>query len=237
MKNYHVMSFVLMAIVSSLSVHSQTLKSELDAKKAAFELKASEEKKKIYAEGLEAVALSGIVNSAKQQGEQAPNFSLKNALGLEVSLNDYLKSGPVVLTWYRGGWCPYCNITLARLQQDLPLFKAAGATILALTPEVPDSSLSTRDKHNLEFEILSDVGNKIAKQYGVVFRLTPEVAKIYQSAFGLHAFNGDDSDELPLAATYIIDQKGMIRYAFLDADYRNRAEPADLLEILKAMKP
>jgi peroxiredoxin len=236
MKNILLMSILLSTINFGLSAQNQTLQSELDVKKAAFEQKASDEKKRIYKEGLDAVSSSGILNSAKKVGDTAPDFKLNNATGKEISLIEYVKSGPVILTWYRGGWCPYCNITLARLQKDLPLFKAAGAQILALTPELPDSSLSTKDKHKLEFEILSDVGNKVAKNYGVVFQLTPAVAEIYQKSFGLHEFNGDDSNELPLAATYIIDQKGIIQYAFVNADYRNRAEPAELLKVLNSLK-
>lgn len=210
-----------------------TLKSELDAKKAAFENKASEDKKKIYAEGLESLIKSGILNSAKNNGESAPDFKLKNAKGEEVSLSSYLKKGPVVLTWYRGGWCPYCNITLNRLQKKLPDFKSAGANLIAITPEIPDSSLSTSEKHGLEFEVLSDPGNKVAKEYGIVFKLTDPVADSYQKGFDLHSYNGDESNELPLPATYIIDTDGKIIYSFLDADYRNRAEPEDILGALK----
>lgn len=213
----------------------QTLQSILDARKAQFEAKAAKEVRKIYAEGIESVRKSGILESAKNVGDHAPDFTLKNALGKRVSLGEYLQKGPVVLTWYRGGWCPYCNLTLHRLQQELPEFKAAGANLLALTPELPDKSLTTQEKHNLSFEVLSDIGNKVAREYGIVFRLTPEVAANYQSNFDLHGFNGDESDELPMAATYVIDRDGTVRYAFLNADYRNRAEPAEIIRALKAL--
>ena len=212
-----------------------TLQSVLDAKKANFESTASEEKKRIYAEGIAAVAESNIFQEAKNVGQTAPDFTLTNAVGQAVQLADYLKQGPVVLTWYRGGWCPYCNLTLHRLQAELPNFKAAGANLLALTPELPDRSLSTKEKHELTFEVLSDVGNRVAKAYGIVFKLIPEVGESYQNAFDLHGYNGDNSDELPLAATYVIDQGGTIRYAFLDAEYRNRAEPAAILDALKSL--
>lgn len=156
-------------------------------------------------------------------------------MGNTVELAQYLEKGPVILTWYRGGWCPYCNLTLRKLQEELPNFKAHGANLIALTPELPDNSISTTEKHSLEFEVLSDVGNKVAKNYGIVFKLTPEVAEIYNKKFNLAKYNGDNSNELPLAATYIINQKGKIVYAFLDADYRNRAEPAELIKVLKNM--
>lgn len=210
-----------------------SLKSKLDEKKAAFEMKADEHKKKAYREGIEAVEHSKVVSTAKQVGDKAPNFTLSNALGKSVELNEYLGKGKVVLTWYRGGWCPYCNMTLRQLQDELPNFKASGATLIALTPELPDNSISTAEKNELEFEVLSDVGNKIAKEYGIVFKLTDEVADMYDSAFDMNSYNGDESNELPLAATYIIDENGDILYAFLDADYRNRAEPSELSDFLK----
>ncbi len=211
-----------------------SLKSKLEEKKASFEAKADDNKKRAYREGIESVENSGIVKSAKQVGEQAPNFILNNALGEPVQFSDYLKKGKVVLTWYRGGWCPYCNMTLHQLQDELPHFKANGASLIALTPELPDKSMSTAEKHDLEFEVLSDIGNKIAKEYGIVFKLTDEVAEMYNNGFGMNAYNGDESNELPLAATYIIDENGEIIYAFLDADYRNRAEPSEITEILKS---
>lgn len=210
-----------------------SLKSKLDEKKANFELKADDNKKRIYAEGIAAVVESGVLNKAKKAGDKAPNFVLNNALGEPVALADYLKKGPVVLTWYRGGWCPYCNLTLAQLQDELPNFKAEGANLIALTPELPDSSISTSEKNDLQFEVLSDIGNKVANEYGIVFQLTDDVATIYNKAFDLNTYNGDDSNELPLAATYIIDTDGTITYAFLDADYRNRAEPSEITELLE----
>jgi peroxiredoxin len=150
-----------------------------------------------------------------------------------VSISEYLKEGKVVLTWYRGGWCPYCNLTLRALQEELSNFKENGANLIALTPELPDNSMSTKEKHDLEFEVLSDIGNQVAEKYGIVFQLTDEVAEMYNQAFELNNHNGDQSNKLPLAATYVINENGEIIYAFLDADYRNRAEPSDITEFLK----
>jgi peroxiredoxin len=212
-----------------------SLKSKLEEKKENFELKADDTKKIAYKKGIESVENSGILSTAKQVGEKAPNFTLNNALGQPVELNDYLKKGNVVLTWYRGGWCPYCNLTLNELQQELPNFKANGATLIALTPELPDKSISTAEKNNLEFEVLSDLGNKIANEYGIVFKLTDDVAKMYNKAFDMNSYNGDTSNALPLAATYIINKNGDIIYAFLDADYRNRAEPSEITAFLKKL--
>lgn len=217
-------------------METSKLQSILDNRKADWAAKASDHTKKAYDEGIEAVVTSGTIKSAKNIGDQAPDFSLTNATGKTIKLSEYLQEGPVVLTWYRGGWCPYCNLTLQYLQRSLPDFKAEGANLIALTPELPDRSLSTAEKHELAFEVLSDVGNVVAKNYGIVFKLTPEVAEMYQNGFDLHGYNGDESDELPLAATYVIAKDGSIKYAFLDAEYRHRAEPADIIAVLKELK-
>ncbi len=212
------------------------LQDVLDERRANFNEKATDEKKKVYAEGIQDILDKGILDKAMKVGDTAPNFTLTNATGEAVSLQSYLDKGPVVLTWYRGGWCPYCNLTLARLQEELPNFQAEGANLLALTPEVPDSSISTSEKHELTFEVLSDLDNTVAREYGVVFTLTPDVAEAYQNGFGLHEYNNSESNELPLAATYIINTNGEIVYAFVNEDYRNRAEPKDILTALKAIK-
>ncbi|WP_423998167.1 peroxiredoxin-like family protein [Maribacter sp. IgM3_T14_3] len=208
----------------------------LDIKRQEAAAKFTEEKKQIYAEGISSVAASGVLENALNVNSKAPNFTLKNTLGNWFSLYEELKNAPVVLTWYRGGWCPYCNITLHYLQEKLPEIKKTGATLIAITPELPDNSLSTSEKNKLEFTVLSDVGNVVGKEYGVVYTLTNQVASIYEEGFGLSEVNGDDSNELPLAATYVIDTDAVIQYAFLDADYTERAEVTDILEALHKLK-
>ncbi|MDB2462912.1 AhpC/TSA family protein [Algibacter sp.] len=219
-----------------MKTNKNELASLLNTKRQEGATKFSEEKKQIYADGIQSVADSGVLNKALNVGDKAPDFELKDAINEPISLYNELKNGPVILTWYRGGWCPYCNITLRYLQNKLPEFKNAGATLLALTPEVPDNSLDTSEKNNLEFKVLSDVGNTIAKAYGIVFTLTKDVATIYEAAFGLNEKNGDTSNQLPLAATYVIDTNGIIQYAFLDADYTARAEPDAILASLEKLK-
>ena len=219
---------------------STTNKGELDAllsvKRQEAAAKFTEEKKQVYAEGISSVAASGVLENALNVNSKAPNFTLKNALGHSVSLYDELKNGPVVLTWYRGGWCPYCNITLHYLQEKLPEIQKVGATLIALTPELPDNSLSTSEKNELEFTVLSDVGNVVGKEYGVVYTLTDEVATMYEAGFGLSEVNGNDSNELPLAVTYVIDTNAVVQYAFLDADYTERAEVSEILTALEKLK-
>ena len=213
------------------------LAAELQERRAGFAERAPDAIKTLYEDGIEAVVQAGVVDNAKAMGDQAPGFTLTNQTGEEVSLASLLESGPVVLMWYRGGWCPYCNLALRAYQERLDDFSALGATLVALSPELPDRTLSTAEKEGLGFQVLSDVGNGVAREYGVVFELTEGVKANYEQAFGLSAYNGDDSGELPLAATYVIGRDGVIRWAFLDADYRNRAEPADVIEALQRIQP
>jgi peroxiredoxin len=213
-----------------------SLQDILNEKKYGFNTQADSIKKQVYAEGIQAVIDANITKNALQVGSKAPDFMLKNAAGSRVSLYDELENGPVILMWYRGGWCPYCNLTLRAMEDMLPQFRAGGAQLLALTPESPDNSMTTIEKHKLSFEVLTDNDNAVAKAYGVVFQLTEEVKAYYENGFGLSAYNGNDKGELPLGATYVIGTDGFITYAFLDADYRNRAEPLEVLNALTRTK-
>ncbi len=219
----------------SASSPAGSLQAEIDAIKASFAERASDETKRIYAEGIDAVADSGVVAQAKNVGDEAPAFTLPDATGSEVSLDSLLAEGPVVVVWYRGGWCPYCNLTLKAYQERLDEIRAAGATLVAISPETPDNALSTRDKQGLEFVVLTDANNAVAREYGVVFDLTEPVHENYNENFQLDAWNGQASGELPLAATYVIDRDGVIRWAFLDADYRERADPDEAVAALRTL--
>ncbi len=159
-------------------------------------------------------------------GDIAPNFTLKNQNGKDVTLDSLLVKGPVVLTWYRGGWCPYCNVALKELSDKFGQIESLGATLVALSPELPDNSLNTTQKNDIKFNVLSDQGGKVAAAYDVLFKLDEQTHQRYEKAVGLSKFNGDDSGELPIPATYVIDQDGTIRYAYVNIDYRKRA-PVD----------
>ena len=148
---------------------------------------------------------------------------------------DRLDASMLVITFYRGGWCPYCNLELNAFQQMIPDFEVAGAKLLAISPEVPDHSLTTQEKHDLSFDILYDKGNEISKEFGLVFTLPQEIRSIYDK-FGIDVVdhNGDETFEVPMPATYIVNQSGEIVYHFVDADYTKRSEPADVLAAVKA---
>jgi len=188
--------------------------------------------------GMHSPEMKDLAKNAILLGDKAPDFTLTNQLGSSVNLYKLLEEGPVVLTWYRGSWCPYCNLHLQYLQRNLPAFKELGANLMALSPEKPDGSLSLKEKHELQFEVLSDENNHVAKDYGIVFKLTDEVSDLYKNTFklDLEAYNDTDSDELPIPATYVIDQSGVVRYAYVNPDYTQRAEPQEILDALMELK-
>ena len=139
----------------------------------------------------------------------------------------------MVLAFYRGHWCPYCNVALRALQQALPQFRGAGARLMAISPETPDHSMSLIERQKLEYDVLSDAGNRVARDFGLAFKLPESVRPVYERlGITLPAFNGDESFELPVPATYVIDRDGRIRWAHVDADYTKRAEPAQILAAL-----
>lgn len=167
-------------------------------------------------------------------GDKAPLFSLKNHLGETVELQSLLEKGKAIISFYRGEWCPYCNMEIKALQDRLSDFQVLGASLVAITPESPDHSLSIVKKHQLKFPVLTDSGNTVAKAYKLVFELSEEVNTIYER-FGIHVekSNADHSRTLPVPATYVIGRDRIIKYAFVDADYSNRAEPKEIVAALK----
>jgi peroxiredoxin len=204
--------------------------------KAKFSASMPADRQQVFADAMKQVAASGVMESALKVGAKAPDFTATGAKGETVHLADMLKSGPVVLTWYRGGWCPYCNIQLKAMQELLPDMTSEGASLVALTPEKPDGSLSTAEKNELAFSVVSDPQLKIAHQYGVAYKLPDTLREMFKGKLDLPAINGDDSWELPLAATYVIGTDGIISYAFVEADYTTRAEPAAVLEAVRRAK-
>jgi len=188
----------------------------------------------VMAKALTDLTASGVLDRAIKAGDKAPDFTLPDALGNMVSLYEELQKGPVILTWYRGSWCPFCNLQLHDYQNSLGDIHAVGAQLIAVSPELPDSTLSWKEKNELEFVVLSDLGNDVARQYGVVFQIPDIIAGSYREGgrIDLAKFNGDDSLELPLAVTYVIGTDGMVEYAFLDADWRKRAETSEIVAVV-----
>lgn len=173
---------------------------------------------------------TGIAERAIGVGDRAPGFQLPDTEGDLVTLAELSGQGPLILTFYRGGWCPYCNLELRAYQRELPAIEAAGGQLVAVSPLTPDNSLSVEEKNELSFPVLSDVGNKAADAFGLVFELDERMKPIYKNRLGndLALHNGDASYTLPLPATYVIGMDGVVCYAYVNADYRLRADPEDV---------
>ena len=168
-----------------------------------------------------------------------PSFSLKDASGKSVSSEDLLKQSNLVVVFYRGSWCPFCNLYLRTLQQNLPKIKENGGALVAISVENPDNSLALAKKNELNFTVLSDPNLSVARTFGIVYQLPRETDESYKSKYDLDIakHNEMDKPELPLSATYIINRNGEIVYAFLESDYTKRAEPQIIIETLAKIKP
>ena len=194
------------------------------------------EKFSVLTGDMERVRAAGTVNNALKVGQSVPEFTLPDAFGKEVSLKTLLAQGPVVVSFYRGEWCPFCNLELLALQEALPKIKELGASLIAISPEKPDHGIVATEKNKLTFPVLSDLGNKVARQFGIVFQVGQELREFSKNVFknDLALRNGDQSYELPVPATFVIDKPGTVRFAHADVDYMlGRVEPEVVVATLQ----
>lgn len=220
----------------ALNLHAvdiPSLQASLDARKANYNSNAPPATVALFEKGVEDIRTAGIAGHVLKEGATAPDFDLPNAKGGNLRLTERLQKGPVVIVWYRGGWCPYCNLQLKAMQTVLPEIEKLGASLVAISPETPDHSTTTAEKAGLAFDVLSDRDNQAARSYGLVYTMDPAVAAKINEFVKLAEYNGNDRNEFPLAATFVVSTDGVIRYAFVDADYRKRAEPAAVLNALE----
>jgi peroxiredoxin len=174
-------------------------------------------------------------SSAPTVGARAPDFRLPDARGGEVELAELRARGPVVVVFYRGQWCPYCNLQLAAFQGALDDITAAGASLVAISPQTPDSSLTYAERAGLKFHVLSDAGNGVAREYGLVFtQAETSTAVSREIGLELRDYNADDSHELPAASTFVISRDGIVQFASVSGDYRWRVGPEEVLAVLRA---
>ena len=186
--------------------------------------------------GIAAVEASGQAGHVLQAGQEAPTFTLPSATAEPVALAQLLQQGPVVLVFYRGKWCPYCNVQLRAYQQLLPELVQRGATLVAVSPQTPDFTSLTAIEKELSFPVLSDMGNVVARQYGLAYKVGTEVADTLRGVgIDLSAHNGTADDELPLTATFIIGTDGRIKWSWVEANFKHRADPAEILAALASL--
>jgi peroxiredoxin len=187
--------------------------------------------------GIAQTEATGLASHALRAGQQAPNFTLPDAAGQPQTLANLLEHGPVVLTFYRGNWCPYCHVQLRAYQQALPELARHGAALVAVSPQTPDFTSLTASEKELSFPVLSDVGNQVARQYGLAYGVGQEVADTLRSVgIDLTTHNGNADNELPLTATFVIDTDGAIIWAEVIANFKDRPDPAAIIAAL-AQRP
>ncbi|HCN58224.1 MAG TPA: alkyl hydroperoxide reductase [Exiguobacterium sp.] len=209
-----------------------TLLEEIQAYQKQFRQKAPEEKQRLMAQTTAELAASDGAKGLTV-GDEAPRFTLPNASGQSVSLEDLLQNGPVIVTFYRGGWCPYCNLELRAYQRELGKIEANGATLVAISPETPDHSLSTQEKNDLAFQVLSDVENVVARQFDLVFDMPDYLIDVYKaSGLDVAGHNGNEDWQLPKPATFIIQPSGKISFADVPDDYTKRTDPSAVIKLL-----
>ncbi len=182
---------------------------------------------------VEELVRSGLAERTLKAGDRAPSFELPDGDGMLWRSEELLHSGPLVIVFYRGRWCAYCNTQLLALQEIHKQIAAAGASIVAISPQTQKHSYMTRDMHKLRFPVLSDQGNRVARTFGLVYRVSPELQTMYEGIFTkLPGYNGDQTWELPLAATYIVQPERTISWARMDADWRKRPEPEEIVKTI-----
>lgn len=180
---------------------------------------------------------SRAAEKALKEGDQAPDFTLPDAHGQEVTLSHLLKQGPVIVTFYRGIWCNFCNLELNAYQKAMPQLQEAGGFVVAISPQTQDHCLSLAEKKALTFPVLSDLGNSVARQFGIVYTINERARVAHKKVHKeLPKFNGDDSWDIPIPGTFLLDQSGIIRLSYVDPDFMQRLDPLIIIERLKELK-
>ena len=214
---------------------TETLSEQLAEYRASWRVRVPAERQASMDQHVAHLAARGIDRSAKQVGDRAPAIRLRDQHGDAFDVATLLAKGRVIVTFYRGGWCPFSNLELKAYQAVLPRIAAAGASMVAISPEKPDDTVSTAEKNALSFPVLSDVGQSVGKAFGIVYTFTDDLRKVYDG-FGLDipSKNGSPDDwSLPLSATYVIDRDGVILFTDTRVDYRERTDPLEVLRVLE----
>ena len=214
----------------------QKLREQTDAK-IAFGRQKNPEFMKGVDEIIEEAKAFEKGKNALKVGEQAPNFELPDALGNQIKLSGLLENGAVVVTFYRGSWCPYCNLQLRALQAKLPEIQSLGATLVAISPEVPDASMTKNEISEMDFTVLSDQDAKVASKYGVAWEV-PDFLLDHMRVdrnLDLKQINNGNGTVLPIPATFIVGTDGAIQWSYVNVDYRTRSEPDEIVEALKSI--
>jgi peroxiredoxin len=220
----------IVSAVEEDDFYPQTLQEELNEIIEALYATFGEDYIRTHQQLVEYISESRIADAAVQHPGRAPDFELTDQDGDNVCLSELLEKGPVVLVFYRGKWCPHCNATLMRLQRELEKMEGKGASLVAISPMLPDGTQYLATKRSLMFPVCSDLGNKVARKFKITFEIPLEFRENHLDwGMDIPAANGYDTWEIPLPATYVIDQTGEIVWSYIDDDPVSRAEPEDIV--------
>jgi peroxiredoxin len=218
---------------STPGADTRSLREQFAERKELIAKYVPAEARAVHARVVADLKASGIEQRALAAGAMAPAFELRDHNNKLVRSGDLLLQGRGVICFLRGRWCPFCVGQVEAMNRILPQIQAAGATLVGISPQTIQQSFFMADQHKLRFPLLSDVGNHVARAFGLVYRVPEEQQAIYRRAFvNLPFANGDDSWELPIPATYVLERDGRVLWASVDADYSGRPEPGDLLQQL-----
>ena len=213
---------------------TEALSRRLDAFMASFMERIDPAMGRTLAEAAAGLRASGVLERAPKVGDVAPDFTLADQHGRAFSLRERLVDGPVVVTFFRGGWCPFCTLALRALNDVSRDLRRAGAEIVAISPETAERAADTAERNDLSFPLLADAGNTVARQYGLVWELGPELRDVYgRLGHVLPRINGTNDWALPIPAGFVIGRDGRITYAHVDTDVTRRLEPRAALEAVR----
>jgi len=213
---------------------SATISEQSSQIKAASAERLPSEVLEVFDRSVADLLETGIPADAVKAGDRVEPFTLDDATGRPVSLDQLVAAGPAVIVFYRGGWCPYCNLTLRTYQRELlPELEASGVRLVAISPQTPDESLSTAEKAELAFTVLSDPGSRLAARLGIAFRQPDEVLDAqHKLGLDLAKVNAEGSVDLPRPTVLIVDRDRIARFVDIQPDYTARTEVADILTAL-----
>ena len=199
--------------------------------------RANPEGKKLYDDLIAHLKASGALDGVVKVGESFPDFALPDADGKIVTRATLLSNGPAVIVFDRGAWCPYCTLVLSELGRLAPSLKAAGATVVAVTPEVGGGAARIKAQCAIDFDVLSDVDNVLGMECGLVFPVPDKIRRAYlEKGIDLERINGNDMWLLPAPATFVVAKDATVRQSFVDIDFRYRVEPAEILKAVQALR-
>lgn len=229
---FSLMLFAVAHAETTVPSYQDSLNTFIEKSKASKSKFSAEDKNTLQESGH--VLAKALPEPGIKVGEKVPDFTLKNPLGEKVSLYKELEKGPAILVFYRGSWCPFCNMHLHVLKKSLPEFETFGAQLIAITPQKPDKSAKQIEKDGYPFHVLSDEDSAVMKAYNLYYELSDEVISVYKrSGLDIEAFNGKGRNVLPVPGTFVIKQDGTVQAMHAPIDYKSRMEPSDIIQALK----